>query len=93
MTRSLTSQDVTDSAITLSDSIISIFFPTILFGLKFVEWWYSPEKEETIRKITQLPIPPAPPAVQVSSAQTDKVLLLFSGTMLFVFKGIFSDSR
>ncbi len=52
---------------TIVQSIVSFIFPTILFGLKFIEWWYSPDKEDTIRKITQLPIPPAPPVIQVSN--------------------------
>ena len=40
--------------------------PLGLFGLKFLEWWYSSERSEVVRRVTSLPVPPPPGAVRVS---------------------------
>lgn len=45
-------------------SLVSVILPVLLFTLKFIEWWYSPDKEESTRRVTQLPVPPPPPPMK-----------------------------
>ncbi len=40
-------------------------FPLFVFTLKFVEWWYSAEKREAVRRLTVLPVPPPPSKMKV----------------------------
>ena len=47
-------------------NVVSFILPVLLFTLKFIEWWYSPDKEESTRRVTQLPIPPPPPPMKVN---------------------------
>lgn len=40
--------------------------PLGVFLLKFLEWWYSSERSEVVRKLTSLPVPPPPEPIQPS---------------------------
>ncbi len=39
-----------------------------VFGLKFLEWWYSSERSAAVRLMTSLPVPPPPKPMQVSTS-------------------------
>lgn len=42
-----------------------MIMPLSLFGLKFLEWWYSSERSDVVRQVTSLPVPPPPGRVKV----------------------------
>ena len=42
-----------------------MIMPLSLFGLKFLEWWYSSERSDVVRKVTSLPVPPPPGHIKV----------------------------
>lgn len=48
-------------------TLVSGLAPLGVFGLKFLEWWYSSERHNTIRMMTSLPVPPPPNPLQVNS--------------------------
>lgn len=53
---------------TLNSLLVKVLangLPIIVFFLKFLEWWYSSENSHTVAAVTQLPIPPPPPQLQV----------------------------
>ena len=47
--------------------IVNMIMPLSLFGLKFLEWWYSSEHSDVVRRVTSLPVPPPPGRVKVST--------------------------
>ena len=48
-----------------SKRMVNMIMPLSLFGLKFLEWWYSSEQSDVVRKVTSLPVPPPPGRIKV----------------------------
>ena len=48
--------------------MVNMIMPLSLFGLKFLEWWYSSERSDVVRRVTSLPVPLPPGRVRVSTS-------------------------
>ncbi len=47
--------------------LVNALLPLGVFGLKFLEWWYSNERSAVVRMVTSLPLPPPPSPLEVRS--------------------------
>lgn len=50
--------------------------PVFLFLLKFIEWWYSGDRQGAVRKFTALPNPPPPAPVTLKVTTIWSLLLI-----------------
>ena len=48
-------------ATTILQRLATNLIPLGVFLLKLLEWWYSAERSEAVRRLTSLPVPPPPP--------------------------------